>query len=184
MTRAEANMTVAALHDSWRPYLVRYAVRLCGSPALAEDAVQETFLELFRALIKGQRVENERAWTIRVLKRQIGRLRHSDERACIVASAIDDAHEIATPAGQIGALEHDDLYRAMRLLTPREIEVLMLRLEPMKYGEIARELGISTPSVGTFLMRAIRKLRAGMRVPAIEPDAARREAWREPDTLQ
>ena len=44
------------------------------------------------------------------------------------------------------------------LLSRREEEVLLLRLEAMKYREIADHLGISMNSVNTLLARALRKL--------------------------
>ncbi|MCL5742537.1 MAG: sigma-70 family RNA polymerase sigma factor [Acidobacteria bacterium] len=184
MNRADATSIVADLHDSWYPYLVRYAIRVGVPVALAEEAVQETFVALYKALLKGQRVENERAWTLRVLRRQLGHMRASEERARLNASTVEDLDALPVAVEQTGALEYDDLYRAMRLLTPREIEVIMLRLKPMKYAEIARELGISTPSVGTLLMRAIRKLRGGMGVTPYERATNRLEEWDEPGTLQ
>jgi RNA polymerase sigma factor (sigma-70 family) len=45
------------------------------------------------------------------------------------------------------------------LLSRREEEVLLLRLEAMKYREIADQLGISMNSVNTILARALQKLR-------------------------
>jgi RNA polymerase sigma factor (sigma-70 family) len=43
-------------------------------------------------------------------------------------------------------------------LSPREQEVIFLRLSEMKYRDIAKELGISSSSVNTLLARAVRKL--------------------------
>ena len=45
------------------------------------------------------------------------------------------------------------------LLSRREEEVLLLRLEAMKYREIADQLGISMNSVNTILARALQKLK-------------------------
>ena len=45
------------------------------------------------------------------------------------------------------------------LLSRREEEVLLLRLEAMKYREIADQLGISLSSVNTILARALEKLK-------------------------
>lgn len=51
-----------------------------------------------------------------------------------------------------------DIRRLLSVLTPREEEVLLLRLEALKYREIADQLGISVNSVNTLLARALRKL--------------------------
>lgn len=51
-----------------------------------------------------------------------------------------------------------DLRSLLSVLSPREEEVLPLRLESLKYREIAEQLGISVNSVNTLLARALRKL--------------------------
>jgi RNA polymerase sigma factor (sigma-70 family) len=51
-----------------------------------------------------------------------------------------------------------DIRSLLSLLSPREEEVLLLRLEALKYREIAEQLGISMNSVNTLLARALRKL--------------------------
>lgn len=51
-----------------------------------------------------------------------------------------------------------DVRSLLAVLSPREEEVLLLRLEAMKYREIADQLGISMNSVNTLLARALRKL--------------------------
>ena len=45
-------------------------------------------------------------------------------------------------------------------LAPREREVVLLRAQGLRYREIASQLGISSNSVGTLLLRAMRKMRA------------------------
>ena len=51
-----------------------------------------------------------------------------------------------------------DIRNLLSVLSPREEEVLLLRLEALKYREIAEQLGISMNSVNTLLARALRKL--------------------------
>jgi RNA polymerase sigma factor (sigma-70 family) len=46
----------------------------------------------------------------------------------------------------------------LSVLSPREEEVLLLRLEALKYREIADQLGISMNSVNALLARALRKI--------------------------
>jgi RNA polymerase sigma factor (sigma-70 family) len=54
--------------------------------------------------------------------------------------------------------ESTDIRNLLSVLSPREEEVLLLRLEALKYREIADQLGISMNSVNTLLARALRKL--------------------------
>ena len=62
----------------------------------------------------------------------------------------------------------------LAVLSPREEEVVLLRLQSMKYREIADQLGIGTKSVCTLLARAIRKLQGASRSPDVRQRAARR----------
>jgi RNA polymerase sigma factor (sigma-70 family) len=55
-----------------------------------------------------------------------------------------------------------DIRNLLSVLSPREEEVLLLRLEAMKYREIAEQLGIGVNSVNTLLARALRKLQQAM----------------------
>src|SRR5580692_3136654 len=73
MTEPEADEYVRNLFVSWYPAAVRCALRRCGSLETAEDVVQDAFRLLFLALINGARVENGRAWTFRVILREIAR---------------------------------------------------------------------------------------------------------------
>jgi RNA polymerase sigma factor (sigma-70 family) len=49
----------------------------------------------------------------------------------------------------------EDIRSLLSVLSPREEEVLLLRLESLKYREIASQLGISMNSVNTLLARAL-----------------------------
>jgi len=61
-----------------------------------------------------------------------------------------------------------DIRSLLALLSPREEEVLLLRLEALKYREIAEQLGISMNSVNTLLARALHKLQQATGQPTNE----------------
>jgi RNA polymerase sigma factor (sigma-70 family) len=143
---------VTALFDRWYMSLVRYALRTTANYELAEDLAQDTFMQLYQALRAGKSIEHPKAWTICVLRRAMnrqmkGRALHEpfDE--------LETAQEIVTDAPVIA-----DIRNLLTVLSPREEEVLLLRLEALKYREIADQLGISINSVNTLLARALRKL--------------------------
>lgn len=56
------------------------------------------------------------------------------------------------------AIDCERVRRRLSELSVREEEVLMLRLQSMKYREIAEALGISINSVNTLLARALEKI--------------------------
>jgi RNA polymerase sigma factor (sigma-70 family) len=65
--------------------------------------------------------------------------------------------EVVTETLKLG-----DIRDLLSVLSPREEEVLLLRLEALKYREIADQLGISMNSVNALLARALRKLQVAM----------------------
>jgi RNA polymerase sigma factor (sigma-70 family) len=77
---------------------------------------------------------------------------------------LDERFEVEDPAPRSDQeapepLRWDEVLPHFTVLTKREEEVLLLRLQSMKYREIAASLGIQTSSVNVLLARAIRKLR-------------------------
>ncbi|MGA2326991.1 MAG: sigma-70 family RNA polymerase sigma factor [Bryobacteraceae bacterium] len=159
-TVEEAWRLVDELFASWRPSLFRYAMRLCGTRELAEDLVQEAFLALYRESVQGQGVRDPRRWTLCVVRQQVSkhyrdRRRHGEELKppeVLEAFAADDAVPVR------GADHGGDVSRLLWVLTPREKEVILLRMESLKYQEIAAQLGVSPKTVAALLARALRKL--------------------------
>ena len=157
MTRDDATAVVNALFDSWYEAMVRYAARLTGSVDEAEEIVQEAFLALFDELVTGKTIVNPRAWTFCVVRRGAGRsVEHHLKREV----PLDEIDLQDTGAALPGLYADGDLERMLAVLTRRETEVVMLRLESMKYREIGVTLGISSNSVNVLLARALRKLQA------------------------
>jgi RNA polymerase sigma-70 factor, ECF subfamily len=160
MNRAEASELVHSLFSSWYPTLVRYAIRATGSREAAEDVVQETFMLLYRALRQGQSIDNPKGWTLCVVRRQIARQQRSIRRELERLDSRDVLEYLQAGRMQSGLPEpgHDEASRLLAVLSPREGEVVLLRMQAMKYREIGVHLGISTNSVSTLLARALRKM--------------------------
>jgi RNA polymerase sigma-70 factor (ECF subfamily) len=161
LNRDEAAEVVNTLFDGWYDAMVRFAFRLTGSLAEAEEVVQDAFLQLFDQLCAGTAIDNPRAWTFCVVRRRATRsVQHHLKREV----PLDGAELFFAPAP---LLETDggDLDRMLAVLTPREVEVVLLRLESMKYREIGAALGITANSVNVLLARALRKLRAFVAEP-------------------
>ena len=149
---------MTSLFESWYSALIRYACGITGNSSAAQDAVQQVFMDLYSALVKGQQILYPKAWTLCVLRREIA------------------AEWKKWPeTEQLSVLEHqsfasiqpnvydEDIPKLLSYLTPREQEVLMLRMEAYKYREIAESLGISPNSVNTLLARAVAKLQKVMK---------------------
>ncbi len=181
----EAARLIDSLFDSWGPSLYRYAFRLGGSRELAEDAVQEAFMALYRQSVCGKGVDNPRGWTLCVVRQQISRHRRDQRRhgeelqpsdALDALSARDN--EQAEGGGEA------DLPNLLSVLTRREEEVVLLRMESLKYREIASQLGVSSKTVGALLARALEKLKRAARMRSKDDALFDKREAHVPATLQ
>jgi RNA polymerase sigma-70 factor (ECF subfamily) len=160
MNQEDATRTVNQLFESWGPFLVRYAVRMTRSFEVADDLVQEAFLALYRDLREGKRIDDLKGWTLGAVRNQVRkharylRRQAEDLEPC---EALD--RMAALPSWPDVAADFDDgAPLGLSVLSVREEEVLLLRLQSLKYREIAEKLGIGSKSVCTLLARAVKKL--------------------------
>jgi RNA polymerase sigma factor (sigma-70 family) len=152
----DATDLVTALFDRWYMSLVRYALRTTSNYELAEDLAQETFMQLYQALRAGTNIEHPKAWTICVLRRAMSRRM----RDLTLYESLDELEIAGDAVNELSSIV--DIRNFLSVLSPREEEVLLLRLEALKYREIAEQLGISMNSVNSLLARALRKLQQAM----------------------
>ncbi len=157
MKRDEADKLIGSLFDCWYTPLVRHALRLSMSLELAEDTVQECFIELYGELLRGRPIENPEGWMVTVVRREICRRQRDRDRRDRRFRPLDEAQD--GPQAPLPAEEDERLSGLLSVLTAREQEVLLLRVKAFKYKEIAATLGISTNSIKTLLARALKKLR-------------------------
>jgi RNA polymerase sigma-70 factor (ECF subfamily) len=158
--RESAKALVSGLYSEWYGPLVRYAYRSTGSLEAAEDVVQASFMELYRALLVGAAIENPKGWTLCVVRREIVDKLRERKRHGGAFLALSEAENLAARRvePEPGGWEEQSLTRLLEGLSAREEEVLLLRAQAMKYRQIAAELSISINSVKTLLARAIRKM--------------------------
>jgi RNA polymerase sigma-70 factor, ECF subfamily len=156
---------VTELFDLLQAPLCGYLMKLLGSLAEAEDVAQEAFLRLYSHLQGGKPVPNVRAWLFRVAHNlAVDRQRNEHRAEPLTADGWRQLGEhLADPAPQPEqtTLEREKMARmqaALVRLSPQERHCLYLRMEGLRYREIAEVLGIQTPTVVTFLTRGIKKL--------------------------
>ena len=138
--------------------LLAYAHRLTRDDALAQDALQETFLRFFLALVQGEDIQNARAWLHRVAHNYVCDTLKS--AAIRTAVPLEDAGEdrLRDERGMPGADRAADWIEAARqLLAPREWQCVQLRAEGFDYTEIATELAIRPGTVGSFVAPGCRE---------------------------
>jgi RNA polymerase sigma-70 factor (ECF subfamily) len=158
MVPEQARETVSSLFEGWARPLLRYAICYTHNRPVAEEIVQEAFLALYHKLASGTAVDNPRAWTLTVVRHLV--LKHIRDSSREAAKLADYCRLPGSSSGleaHLSALE--SLRDALEVLTEREEQVLLLRIESMRYDEIAKELQITPGTVATLLSRATMKIR-------------------------
>jgi RNA polymerase sigma-70 factor, ECF subfamily len=186
LTRDQASQVVTSVFEECYHSFVRYACRATGNPHSAEEVVQDVLMALFAELRRGKPVEHPRAWCLVVLQRKINR-----ERRRIYAAplrSLEDVEALNDMAGLSAPPPGDaaDVPELLTHLTMREQEVMLLRMESLKYREIARVLGISKNTVNALLARGLGKLQALVRSTERAPSPSRQplEKIKSATTLQ
>jgi RNA polymerase sigma factor (sigma-70 family) len=148
-------------YQSHAGVLLAYVHRLTRDEALAQDALQETFLRFFLALMQGEQIEHERAWLHRVAHNYVCEtLRSAPVRTAVPLEDAGDKQGVSSSESA------DWIEAARELLAPREWQCVELRAAGFDYTEIATELAIRPGTVGSLLHRATEKLRMGLRKKA------------------
>ena len=149
-----------ALYRELGKPLVRYLRCLGLSSDEAQDVVQDAFVSLQKHLAAGGSQENIRSWLYRVAHNHARNRQTSyDRRFCAPLGDVDTMSDEATPERMV--LEKEKFRRlgkAIRLLSERERECLLLRGGGLRYREIGEVLGIPTSTVSDTVERAIKKL--------------------------
>jgi RNA polymerase sigma-70 factor (ECF subfamily) len=150
---------LAEIYDAYSPRLYRYAWRLLGDTALAEDCVADTFARLLRALSGGGGPSTH-------LQAYLYRTAHNwvtdYYRQRQPASELRDTY--ADPGASPGEAAEQNLRRralrqALARLTPSQRQVVALKyLEGWTNEEAARALGKPLTAVKSLQHRALAAL--------------------------
>jgi RNA polymerase sigma-70 factor (ECF subfamily) len=154
-----------ALFRAFAPGLCALATRYVASRAVAEELVQDLFLDLWTRrthLVVDRSVASYLQTAMR--HRALNHLRH--ERR--VVAPLPDGERVdepdATAPGESELLDALELQDAIEHLPARcRLIFTLSRQQDMSYGEIAASLGLSIKTVETQMGRALRALRERLR---------------------
>lgn len=151
-------------YEQFAPGLLRFAQACTHKPGAAEESVQQAFLDLLMAWRMGEKTGPPREWLFRSVRQQLA----AAGRRCEQAMAIAEGYERETAASATPDLDAplrraEVRRRLARVSSPREFEILQLRVEGFSYEEIAAILEIHPGTVASTLARALRKVRQAFR---------------------
>jgi RNA polymerase sigma-70 factor (ECF subfamily) len=143
--------------------VLRYADRMLGNRAEAEEVAQEVFLKLISRVDQYDGRASVASWLFAIAANASrDRLRRTGRRATVPLDAVAEAPAAEPPAdAALLARERRDLVRkALAELSDDQREALILaRYHGLAYAEIAKALSISEGAVKTRIFRAMEKLK-------------------------
>jgi RNA polymerase sigma-70 factor (ECF subfamily) len=160
--------------------LLRYAKALAANRETAHDALQEAFFRFFLCRSAGQQIRSPKGWLFRVTRNYILDQKKAGSRNEVGMESLRNVAGPAEPTETDGRAS--ELLQGLRQigLSPREMECVRLRMEDLRYEEIAGVLGLSAGTVGALLARAhgkIRKAVGGRKDRDLAPTAAGEERY-------
>ena len=156
---------VQSLVDEHYEALYRYAYRLSGTTADAEDLVQEAFCRAQEKLGQLRELERAKAWLFSILRNTyLHRLRLGQRSRTV---PLNDLGDVAEPPENLPEIEPQKLQEALSELpeifrTP----VIMFYFEEFSYRDIAEQMEVPLGTVMSRLARAKAYLRARLFPPA------------------
>jgi RNA polymerase sigma-70 factor (ECF subfamily) len=152
-----------ALHDRHAPWLLGRLSRRCADDDMVREAVQDTFVAVWRGAAGWDGRGEPAAWIWGIaIRRLIGVLR-TRGRWLPVAGYDDGELVVAAEDRVLEGIEHGDLAGAMASLSPELRAALQATvLDGLTAREAGRLLGIPTGTVKTRVMRAKQQLRGAL----------------------
>lgn len=151
----------AGLVERYRDRLGRYAMRMLGNRADAEEALQDTFVRAFRSLERCSNPDRFGAWIFGILVnrcRTYGARRARRDRVVVT-------DEYALQRASVAHTENGDAWRdaiewALDKLSEEQREAFLLKhVEDLSYEEMQQLTGARVPALKMRVLRAREELR-------------------------
>ena len=150
------------LYRRWAPRILAYAARVTGDPALADDAVQETFSWFFRNLERYQPQGKLGAYLFRIAHSAATDEGAAARRARGSGPLPDPAAPEEVEAGPDVALQAR-VQAALETLPVHLREVVVLRLfQGLDYAAVGEATGVSEATARSRMRYALEALRAAL----------------------
>lgn len=158
---------VVSLYETHREGIYRFLAGHGLLPGEAQDVTQDVFVDLFQALQKGTNVTSEQAWLYSVAGRAAadywrrnrfaGHVELDLEAGGAAANVRSGGTSPEVRAGNIDRLRRVAI--GMAGLPKQQRMCIQLRMQGLRYREIASILGVSTSTAAEWLAAAVDRLR-------------------------
>jgi RNA polymerase sigma-70 factor (ECF subfamily) len=145
------------------PGVRRYLSHLAGAFAIADDLLQETFLQMHRSRAAYNPAYAVKPWVFGLARNVFLMNRRAARRWANVHESCEDLPDFPVPpeADRLGS--QDEIRRCMAHLSPDQVEALLLHHEwGFSFEEIAGMLGISAAAARARASRGMADLRVAL----------------------
>lgn len=156
-----------ALYEAHRDAIYRFLVSHGLNPGEAQEVTQDVFVDLFKALEKGADLKSERGWLYTVAGRAVAdywRRERGPVHVTLDVEAGPAAGLVSSePTPESRASSHQQLRRIAEGMSelPKEQRLcIQLRMQGLRYREMADVLGVATSTAADWLAAAIQHLRS------------------------
>src|SRR4051812_18193083 len=167
-TTDASSRTTHQLYQQYGRQIYAYCLQRLRSREEAEDAVQTTFLNAFRALQGGTRTEYEQAWLFKIAQNVCLEGAESSGRRSQL-EAPSDLHvlqEVAPANAPQDAEQLMGIEDALAAMPANQRKAILLReWQGLSYREIGEELDLSQAAVEMLIFRARRTLATALEQP-------------------
>lgn len=169
MADERSGIDVAQLVAEHHQAVYRYAYRLTGSVADAEDLTQQVFLIAQQKLSQLRDLERAQSWLLAIGRNSF--LKACQRRRPIPAADLDlDVDTVPAETPHEGEIDREQLQEALsQLPAPFRVVLVMFYFEECSYRQIAEDLDLPIGTVMSRLARAKRHLRSRLFEPERPP---------------
>jgi RNA polymerase sigma-70 factor (ECF subfamily) len=161
----------AELYRQLAPRLRMFLLRLCGSPRLSEDLLQDTFLRIHRARGSFTKGAAAMPWIYAIARNVfLDNVRKGRERSAVAMDELREephplAHSLPTPEAAMVATESLAIVRStLERMPPAHREAfILIRFEGMSVADAAQVLDASEAAVKVRAFRAYEAFRSALR---------------------
>ena len=156
MPQADRDAMLQALMNKYGTALVRLCYAWLGDAALAEDAVQESFVKAWKHLDRFRGESAQKTWLTRIAINTCKDMRRTRWFRHLLDGGQDALAAVAAPQR---AEADDTVSRAIASLPMKDRQVVLLHYyQGLTLEEIGKVLGLGVPAINSRLFRARSKL--------------------------
>ncbi|MFC1222937.1 RNA polymerase sigma factor [Pedobacter sp. BG31] len=157
----------ATLFNSYRNKLYGFIFGITGSSEIAKDIVQDVFLKIWKTRHNAHKVENFNALVYRMAKNAaLDQLKRASRESTALStlSLVSEERTSSDPFEDMKATEIQLKYElALKKLPRQQRMVYELRhIEGEDYGEIAKKLNLSIPTIRSHFRNALNTLKGSL----------------------